>query len=204
MACCPTEEKYGYEDSRFEKDVDQHFHCSICYNVFKEPRMCRNNEHVFCLACISEHLKVNSQTCPECSEHLSVDTLRRPRVLSNYLSKLKINCDYASRGCPEFTCVEDLKAHVASCGFAPVFCSNENCGMEINKQEKDHHETVVCEYRKTNCHDCGQIQEVVGRLEGSLVALDGNVEAANEKMEKNHADMKKIVGKIGRKFSANE
>jgi archaellum component FlaC len=196
MACCPTEEKYGYEDNRFEKDVDQHFHCSICYNVLKEPRMCRNNEHVFCLACISEHLKVNSQTCPECSEHLSVDTLRRPRVLSNYLSKLKINCDYASRGCPEFTCVEDLKTHVASCGFAPVFCSNENCGTEINKQEKDHHETVVCEYRKVKCHDCGQIQEDVGTFKGSLIELDGKVEVTSEKMEKNHADMKTIVGRL--------
>jgi hypothetical protein len=196
MVCCPTEEKYGYEDNRFEKDVDQHFHCSICYNVLKEPRMCRNNEHVFCLACISEHLKVNSQTCPECSEHVSVDTLRRPRVLSNYLSKLKINCDYASRGCPEFTCVEDLKTHVASCGFAPVFCSNENCGMKINKQEKDHHETIVCEYRKEKCHDCGQIQEDVGTLKGSLIELDGKVEATNEKMEKNHADMKTIVGRL--------
>ncbi|CAB3976975.1 E3 ubiquitin- ligase NRDP1 isoform X2 [Paramuricea clavata] len=196
MACCPTEEKYGYEDSRFEKDVDQHFHCSICYNVLKEPRMCRNNEHVFCLACISEHLKVNSHTCPECSEHLSVDTLRRPRVLSNYLSKLKINCDYASRGCPEFTCLEDLENHVASCGFAPVFCSNENCGMKINKQERDHHETVVCEYRKMYCQDCGQIQEAVGKLEGSLIELDGKVEAANETMQSNHVEMKKVVGKL--------
>jgi hypothetical protein len=117
-------------------------------------------------------------------------------VLSNYLSKLKINCDYASRGCPEFTCVEDLKTHVASCGFAPVFCSNENCGTEINKQEKDHHETVVCEYRRMNCHDCGQIQEDVGTLKGSLVVLDGKVEATNKEMKNNHAEMKKIVGKL--------
>ena len=29
------EKKYGYDDSRFEKDVDEHFHCSICYNVLK-------------------------------------------------------------------------------------------------------------------------------------------------------------------------
>ena len=182
MACSSKEEKYGYEDYRFEKDVDEHFHCSICYNVLKDARMCRNNEHVFCLACISEHLKVNSQTCPECSEHLSVDTLRRPRVLNNYLSKLKINCDYASRGCPEYICVEEVDAHVAKCGFASVLCSNENCGMEINRQEREHHETVVCEFRKVKCHDCGQIQEVVGRMEG--------------KMTDNHAGMKKVVGKL--------
>ena len=196
MACCPTEKEYGYEDSRFEKDVDENFHCSICYNVLKEPRMCRNNEHVYCLACISEHLKVNSQTCPECNEHLSVDTLRRPRVLNNMLSKLKINCDYASRGCPEFTCVEGLETHVANCEFAPVFCSNENCGMEINKQDQVHHETELCGYRKVKCHDCGQTREVLGRLEGRLMELDEKGQTAEKKMENNHAEMKKIVGKL--------
>ena len=197
MACCPTQEKkYGYDDSRFEKDVDEHFHCSICYNVLKEPRMCRNNEHVFCLDCITEHLKVNSETCPECNDRLSVDTLRRPRLLTNYLSKLKINCDHASRGCPEFICVEDLESHVESCGFSPVMCSNENCGMEINKQDKDHHETEVCEYRNVKCRDCGKTQEVVGRLEGSLMELDGKLQGLEKKMEKNHMDIKKIVGKF--------
>ena len=197
MACCPTQEKkYGYDDSRFEKDVDEHFHCSICYNVLKEPRMCRNNEHVFCLDCITEHLKVNSQTCPECNEHLRVDTLRRPRLLTNYLSKLKINCDHASRGCPEFICVEDIESHVESCGFSPVMCSNENCGMEINKQDKDHHENEVCEYRKVKCRDCGKMQEVVGRLEGSLMELDGKVEGVEKNMEKNHVDIKRIVEKL--------
>ena len=197
MACCPTEEKkYGYDDSRFEKDVDEHFHCSICYNVLKDPRMCRNNEHVFCLDCITEHLKVNSQTCPECNDHLSMDTLRRPRLLTNYLSKLKINCDHASRGCPEFICVENLESHVENCGFSPVMCSNENCGMEINKQDKDHHENEICEYRKLKCEDCGKTQEIVGRLEGSLMELDEKVEGVEKKIEKNHVDIKRTVAKL--------
>ena len=197
MACCPTQKKkYGYDDSRFEKDVDEHFHCSICYNVLKEPRMCRNNEHVFCLDCITEHLKVNSQTCPECNDRLSVDTLRRPRLLTNYLSKLKISCDHASRGCPEFICVEDIESHVESCGFSPVMCSNENCGMVINKQDKDHHENEVCEYRKVKCQDCGKTWEVVGRLEGSLMELDGKVEGVEKKIEKNHVDIKRTVAKL--------
>ena len=158
--------------------------------------MCRNNEHVFCLKCITEHLKVNSQTCPECNDHLSVDTLRRPRLLTNYLSKLKITCDHASRGCPEFICVEDLESHVESCGFSPVMCSNENCGMEINKQDKDHHENEICEYRKVKCEDCGKTQEIVGRLEGSLMELDGKVDGVEKKIEKNHVDIKKIVAKF--------
>ena len=197
MACCPTQEKkYGYDDSRFEKDVDEHFHCSICYNVLKDPRTCRNNDHAFCLHCITEHLKVNSQTCPECNDHLSVDTLRRPRLVNNYLSKLKINCDHASRGCPEFICVENLESHVESCGFSPVMCSNENCDMEINKQDKDHHENEVCEYRKVKCQDCGKMQEVAGRLEKSLIEVDRKVETASNEIKRNHVDMKKTVGEL--------
>ena len=187
MACRPTEvtKQYGYEDSRFEKDVDENFHCSICYNVLKEPRTCKNNEHLFCLFCITKHLKRNS-TCPQCKEYLSVETLRPARVLNNYLSKLKINCDYASRGCPEYVCVEDLKTHVENCGFAPVLCSNEECGMEINKQERVHHETAVCEYRnrRVKCHDCGQIQEVVRKFEESVKELNQKMEGVNEKVER--------------------
>ena len=188
MACCPTNEKYGYEDSRFEKDVDEDFHCSICFNVLKDPRTCKN-EHAFCLDCISEHLRVNSETCPQCKEDLTVATLRRPRLLNNYLSKLKINCNHASRGCLEYICVKDLESHAGSCGFAPVMCSNENCGMVINKQEREHHETVVCEYRKEECLDSGKLQEAVERMEGRLMELEGKVET-------NHVEMKRIVGKM--------
>ena len=215
MACCQKEKKYGYDDSRFEKDVDEEFHCSVCYNVLKEPRMCRNNEHIFCFDCISEHLKVNSETCPECNEHLSLDTLRKaPRVLRNCLSKVKINCDHASRGCPQFTRLEELRTHVSNCGYAPVLCSNAECGMEINKQDKDYHETEVCEYRRVKCQDCGKMQEVVGKLEGRIMELDrkmedtkkevrnaakntgDKVEAMNEEMKTASRQIEKEIGEV--------
>ena len=179
---------------RFEKDVDEHFHCSICFNVPKDARMCTNNEHIFCAACISEHLRENSHTCPECSEHLTIDTLRRPRVLNNYLSKLKINCDYASRGCTEFNCVEDLESHVATCGFAPVLCSNQNCGLVIDKQEKVHHETVACEYRK--CHDCAKIQEDVTALKESVVKLDRKVDSEIREVKESLSRVNADVGEL--------
>ena len=104
-------------------------------HLLKEPRTCRNKDHIICLSCISQYFKVNAQTYPECNEHLSVDALRRPRVVNNILSKLQINCDYASRGCPEFICLEDLETHVANCGYSSLMRSNAECGMEINKRE---------------------------------------------------------------------
>ncbi|CAB3999615.1 E3 ubiquitin- ligase NRDP1 [Paramuricea clavata] len=165
MASLPAEEKYGYEDSRFEKAVDAHFHCSICYNVLKEPMMCSNNEHIFCRGCITEHLTVNSHTCPECNEDLTIETLRRaPRLVNNYLSELKINCSYSSRGCSEFIRLEEVDSHVENCGFAPVECSNEECGMVINKRELIHHESTVCEYRKVKCHSCQKLEQDIEEM----------------------------------------
>jgi hypothetical protein len=73
--------------------------------------------------------------------------------------------------------------------------------MEINKQDKVHHETEVCDYRKVKCHDCGQIQEDVGTLKGSLMELDGKVEQAVKEMnkemnEKVEAAVKEINEKV--------
>ena len=70
-----------------------------------------------------------------------------------------------------------------------MLCSNESCRTEINRQEREHRETVVCEFRKVKCHDCGQIQEVVGRIEEKT-------EAANKEMKDNHVDMKKAVEEL--------
>ncbi|XP_046842004.1 TNF receptor-associated factor family protein DDB_G0273435/DDB_G0273505-like [Xenia sp. Carnegie-2017] len=121
MACRPNVYESGYEESRFKIAVDENFYCSICLNVMKDARMC-HNQHSFCRECIEEHLRVNAQRCPQCQDNLTVATLHPARVINNVISKLKINCDYASRGCPEFINVEDLERHVENCGFAPVLC----------------------------------------------------------------------------------
>lgn len=94
MAVRPSEIS-GYEYSRFQCVVDDIFRCSICLNVAREPRTCQNNDHIYCHDCIKKHLRVNSQRCPECQERLTIKTLRRPRIVDNYLSKLKISCDYS-------------------------------------------------------------------------------------------------------------
>ena len=180
MACFPTEAKYGYDDSRFEKAVDDHFHCSICYSVLKEPMMCRNNEHLFCRGCITEHLNTNLHTCPECNEDLTVETLRRARLANNILSGLKIKCDYSQRGCQEYIRLEELDSHVEHCGFAPVKCSNEECEMIVNKREIIYHESTVCEYRKVKCHNCEKIEQDVEEMKEKI---DENMKEMKEKME---------------------
>ena len=196
MACCPTEAKYGYDDSRFEKAVDDDFHCSICYNVLKEPMMCRNNEHLFCRDCITKHLNTNSHTCPECNEDLTVETLRRARLASNILSRLKIKCDYSHRGCQEFIRLEELDSHVENCGFVPVKCSNEKCEMIVNKREIIHHESTVCEYRRVKCHNCVNIEQDVKEMKEKMEGLDENIEGIETRMEEMDGKIVRMDEKI--------
>ena len=175
----------GYEDERFEHVVSQSFHCIICTNVFKDPVMCRHNEHLFCRACITRHL-MNSQTCPTCMEPLTVDTLTQaPRGIRNLLAELKIRCEFFDRGCTKFVELGDLERHVADCGFAPVVCSNAGCQLEVNKQDLIHHETAVCELRRVQCHSCDELSQEIDAMKVNLTAM-------NEKLDTNEKNVQRI------------
>ena len=64
-----------------------------------------------------------------------------------YLSELRIRCDFFNRGCRDVMKLSDLERHVSMCGFAAVKCSNEGCEVLINRQDRLHHEAEVCEFR---------------------------------------------------------
>ena len=147
----------GYEDERFETKVDDNLHCVICIEVLKNPVQCRRNEHHFCRNCIIEHLR-HSRNCPTCKDPLTVETLVRPqRFLANTLASLKISCDNAQRGCRAVMKLGSLNTHVASCGFSPVPCSNDQCNEIISRRDKEIHENKVCDFRRVKCDYCGQM-----------------------------------------------
>ena len=147
----------GYEDNRFETKVDENLHCIICREVLKDPVQCPRNEHHFCRNCITEHLK-HSPKCPTCNDPLTIETLVRPqRFLANTLSCLKISCDNSERGCRKVVELGSLATHVASCGFSPKPCSNDQCEEIISRRDKEIHENKVCDFRRVKCDYCGQM-----------------------------------------------
>ena len=147
----------GYEDERFETKVDDNLHCVICTEVLKDPVQCPRNEHHFCRNCIIKHLK-HSRNCPTCKDPLTVETLVKPqRFLANTLASLKISCDNAQRGCRAVVELGSLNTHVASCGFSPVPCSNDQCDEIISRRDKEIHENKVCDFRRVKCDYCGQM-----------------------------------------------
>ena len=146
----------GYEEERFQNEVDSTLLCPICSNVLKDPVQCPN-EHYCCRSCIVKHLHENSETCPTCQHHLTEETLTKPpRLLTNMLQNLKIRCDHAQRGCRELIKLEFLDRHVKSCGYSPTRCTNPGCSQVINQHEKERHEKELCRFRMVVCDDCKQ------------------------------------------------
>ena len=188
----------GYDDERFESIVNQNFHCLICYNVLKDPVMCRRNEHYFCRGCITEHLRRNSHRCPTCADELSVETLQDvPRIVKNYLNELSIRCDHYDRGCRELVQLQNLKRHVAECGFTPVVCGNQGCGETISKRDRTYHESELCQFRKLKCHNCGEISTMMAGMKTEIANINRTNQAnTNTNMANIRAEIANVNGKM--------
>ena len=186
---------FGYDDERFDAIIDRHFHCLICYNVLKDPVMCRRNQHYFCRGCITEHLRRNSHTCPTCADELTVDTLTNvPRIVTDYLDERKIRCDYEDRGCRELVQLQNLNGHVAECGFAPVVCGNQGCGQTISKRDRTYHESELCQFRKLKCHNCEEISTMMVDLKTKVA--DMKLALTDAKLNNMDTKLAKINTKI--------
>jgi hypothetical protein len=194
MPCKMEDEEQGYDVNRFVGEVRNDLLCFVCHDVPKDPRLCQNKDHIFCLAHISRHLHQNSNTCPVCRDPLTPETLKRPtRILKNYLEDRKIKCDHHDRGCPDVVRLEDLQRHVDQCGFAPVMCRNEGCETEVNKSDKENHEKNLCQFRIAKCHDCRDIKASQNEMKTSqnemkasqdeLKASQNEINVQNTRME---------------------
>ena len=147
----------GYDTTRFRSTIDEGFVCCICLGVLQDPKQCENNEHYFCSGCIKKHLEKTSHSCPVCQDKLTVETLRKaPRIVADCVSRYKISCDHAARGCDAVLELGALQAHVQDCDFMPVTCSNEGCDEVVSKRDVKQHELYLCRFKTTNCDDCDE------------------------------------------------
>ena len=147
----------GYDTTRFHSTINEGFVCCICLGVLQDPKQCENNEHYFCSGCIKKHLEKTSHSCPVCQDKLTVETLRKaPRIVADCVSRYKISCDHAARGCDAVLELGALQAHVQDCDFMPVTCSNEGCDEVLRKRDVKQHELDLCRFKTTTCDDCGK------------------------------------------------
>ena len=124
---------------------------------------------------------------------LTVETLRQAtRGIRNMLDELSVRCEFFDRGCGKFVQLGDLDRHVADCGFAPAVCSNEGCQLEVNKQDLLHHETVVCELRRVQCHSCHDMKREIDAVKDNLVAMNEKLKEVDEALTRNETNVKAV------------
>ena len=192
MACCSG----GYREDRFQTSIAKNFICDLCKGVLKDPVQC-HNEHYFCKACITQHLK-NSKTCPVCTENLTEETLNKlPRIVTNILNALIINCDHSERGCTELIELVRLEAHSRTCKYKPVTCPNEKCAKIMNLADLEQHTSEVCivyceeckkkmPFKEYSKHSC-VISKDVRAIKASLIQIQDQV----KEMSKAQSEMSK-------------
>ena len=170
------------------------FSCKICSHILCDPVQCENNKHYFCRACITKRLR-NSQTCPQCLDQLTLETLREPsRIVTSVVSQLKKpRCSHVSRGCTENVQVEELLLHEQTCGYAPVVCSNEGCQETVNRRDKESHETEECKFRKITCESCDEEMKY-GLYEKHLCTLRTEMDKMKSRLERVATVLKQISG----------
>ena len=162
--------------------------------------MCSRNQHCFCRSCITQHLR-NAKRCPACNDELTVETLAEPpRMVKDMINELKIHCVYNNRGCQEIPQLQHLDRHEDSCGFTPVVCTNEGCGVTVNKRDLIHHESEQCEYRKLKCHSCEEMKITLANMEKkmavNMAATEERGKDMEAKIERKIADVEEKLGTV--------
>jgi hypothetical protein len=76
--------------------------------------------------------------------------------VADCVSRYKISCDHAARGCDAVLELGALQAHVQDCDFMPVTCSNDGCDEVVSKRDVKQHELDLCRFKTTTCDDCGE------------------------------------------------
>ena len=107
------------------------------------------------------------------------------------LYELNIRCLYHDRGCEEIVQLQHLDQHEDSCGFTPVVCGNQDCGAILSKRDLFHHESELCEYRKSKCHSCEEITKTLADLEKRTERMETKQANVEKNMETKLVNLEK-------------
>ena len=108
--------------SRYVVPTDQeleNFVCMVCLDVFVNPVVTQCCRQLFCYKCITDWLRKDN-TCPKDRKPLDLKSLTpAPKLVTQFLDKLKVTCDYREEGCPLSLSLDKLNAHTRVCEFRP-------------------------------------------------------------------------------------
>ena len=150
----------GFEIERFVCNINESLICQICCKVYEEPKMLSSCEHVFCFGCIEKYI-INGNHCPLDQKKIDSSHIEEaPKFIHEFMSNLKIKCDFEEFGCKEVISLPRLMLHRLNCHFHPerrVECND--CGFEAERVEVSQHNCLNVLKNKVD-HMSQQLEEL--------------------------------------------
>ncbi|XP_054166137.1 E3 ubiquitin-protein ligase NRDP1-like [Oppia nitens] len=133
----------GYEIERFISEISDNLICKLCHKVYDNPKSLTSCDHIFCFSCI-EKIVINENCCP--LDHTLIESScieEAPPFILDYLSVMKIKCDFSEHGCRESVPLNRLLLHRLNCEFHPerkIKCTN--CEVDVEKYRLSDHNCI--------------------------------------------------------------
>ncbi len=137
-------------DLEFVDKVPEDNLCSICTNILSEPVIVECCGQLFCEECLKKWIQ-RQKTCPHCrnTELKYIKNRRMKRIIDG----LRIFCPNRSKGCDKISNKNECSAHLKTCLFVEVPCTND-CGLKMLRKEIENHIARKCPKRKVKCQYC--------------------------------------------------
>ena len=144
---------YSYKEVEYEfvdtqAELLEELKCAICLELVSDPVQ-TSCGHLFCGKCIK-----GTHTCPIDRKQF---TFHPDNFNDRRVHNFKVKCHNKGRGCQWQGSLGDADEHTnTDCGYAIVVCTNNGCGLRVQRQELDNHRNNFCSQRKYNCPYCFQ------------------------------------------------
>lgn len=123
--------------------------CSICLEIVRTPKLCKNCQNLFCNDCLKTQL-TKSKFCPNRCLYVEQEV---NLIFKKLLFKIEFKCYYHLNGCKETITYEYFNKHIKNCIFGDFKCLSPGCN-EIKNLDgiKDH--ILTCNLRLVECKFC--------------------------------------------------
>ncbi|TGZ81908.1 hypothetical protein EX30DRAFT_305645 [Ascodesmis nigricans] len=149
----PSSHSFDLRSLTYITHVDDNLCCPICQSPLVDPftTSCR---HTFCLACITDALKV-SKSCPVDRSPLdTADIKMAPVVLANLVNDLTVLCPNHALGCSATLSRGNVEGHLKEdCQYVTVDCPG--CGEKIMRKDRQG-DSEDCVHVEEACRYCSE------------------------------------------------
>ena len=172
----------GYNYKLFDDDPPNKCICHICKLVAHDPQQVTCCSNIYCKTCLQQLKDKGSEfNCPTCRKPLTGNYFKDGRA-EREIKSLRVYCSNTDSGCQWVGTINDIEAHLNSCPYQLMHCTNE-CGEDVRRSELGEHLTENCPKRLVNCQYCQE--EVPYQLETGSSHLDEcPVKCSNEECSK--------------------